>query len=104
MPAALDLLALQAGPIGQPAPVALAMAGVRFGRSVASADVNADGRADLALTGHAGWSAVSVAFARAGNTFAVTSELIAAFGLWASMPTLVRLSVDSKIGVSGSFG
>lgn len=49
------------------------------------ADYDGDGRADIALTGHAGWTSVPVAFSRPGGTFAVTSEPIPAFSLWSSM-------------------
>nr|WP_232328096.1 S8 family serine peptidase [Kibdelosporangium sp. MJ126-NF4] len=49
-----------------------------------SGDFNADGRADLALTGVAGWGSIPVAFSVGNGTFNVTNAGVANFPGWAT--------------------
>ena len=47
-------------------------------------DFNGDGRADIALTGVAGWASIPVAFSNGDGYFTVTNAGVASFPLWAS--------------------
>ena len=51
---------------------------------VVAADINADGKTDIALTGGAGWTSLPVAFSNGDGTFNVTNLPIANFGTWAA--------------------
>ena len=46
-------------------------------------DVNGDGRADIILTGGAGWTTVPVAIASAINSFTVTNQYVSEVPVWA---------------------
>ena len=50
---------------------------------VHAGDFNADGRADLALTGVLGWSTLPVAFSTGRGTFNVTNQYVGDFQGWA---------------------
>jgi hypothetical protein len=56
------------------------------GAQVVAGDVNGDGRADLILTGGAGWSTIPVAFSNGNGTFNVTNALVDFFPGWAQNP------------------
>ena len=53
---------------------------------VLARDFNGDGRADIALTGGAGWLSIPVAFSLGDGTFNVTNRAAGTFGGWASTP------------------
>jgi Zn-dependent metalloprotease len=47
-------------------------------------DVNGDGKADLALTGVAGWTTLPVAFSNGNGSFSVTNNSVGDFASWAA--------------------
>lgn len=49
-------------------------------------DYNADGRADIALTGVSGWGSVPVALSRGDGSFDTVNQALASFPGWASTP------------------
>lgn len=57
-------------------------------------DFNADGRADVALTGPSGWSSLPVAFASGAGNFNVTNAPITNFAVWAATPNAKPLVGD----------
>jgi hypothetical protein len=57
-------------------------------------DFNNDGRADIALTGKAGWGSVPVAFSNGDGTFSVTNAFVGEFAAWASQPGVKPLVGD----------
>jgi hypothetical protein len=57
-------------------------------------DFNGDGRADIALTGPAGWATVPVAFSNGNGTFNITNFGVGAFAGWASTPGAAKLAGD----------
>jgi hypothetical protein len=57
-------------------------------------DFDGDGRADVALTGGAGWGAIPVAFSLGSGQWSVTNYAITNFAAWAATPGAVRLVGD----------
>jgi hypothetical protein len=55
---------------------------------------DADSRADIVLTGGAGWNTVPVAFSNGGGTFRVTNLFVGDFAGWASSPRVKALVGD----------
>ncbi len=70
----------------------------QYGVQAVAADYNGDGRADLALTGGAGWNTIPVAFSNGNGTFSVTNDYVSSF------PTFATQSVYpyQATAVSGS--
>lgn len=57
-------------------------------------DYNHDGRADIALTGHSGWSSVPVAFSNGDGSFTVTNQGVGTFSSLAANPSAKHLVGD----------
>jgi hypothetical protein len=68
------------------------------GVKVVTDDFNGDGRADIALTGPAGWSSVPVAFSNGDGTFNVTNRVSAAMADFGDLAATAGAKV-----VSGDF-
>src|SRR4051794_2089359 len=64
------------------------------GVQVVSGDVNRDGRADVLLTGGAGWTTIPVAFSRGNGTFRVTNEAVTGVPIWAQAPGVKVVAGD----------
>ncbi len=58
---------------------------------VVARDFNGDGRADIGLTGGAGWNTLPVAFSNGNGSFGVTNTFIGDFASWATSPGVVVL-------------
>ncbi|WP_083936885.1 M4 family metallopeptidase [Longispora albida] len=80
------------------------------GAKLVAADFNGDGRADLALTGGAGWSTVPVAFSNGNGTFNVTNSGVANFPSWAATANVKAVAGDfngdgrSDLALTGGAG
>jgi hypothetical protein len=64
------------------------------GARAVAGDFDHDGRADIALTGGAGWSSVPVAFSNGDGTFRVTNSGVANFPVYATQTTQRPVSGD----------
>jgi len=49
-------------------------------------DFNGDGKADIALTGGAGWTTIPVATSTGGGNFIITNNPVGGFATWAAVP------------------
>jgi hypothetical protein len=67
-------------------------------------DFNGDGKADVALTGPAGWASLPVAFSNGNGSFNVTNQPIASFAGWAATanakPLVGDFNGDGKADVA----
>jgi FG-GAP-like repeat len=64
------------------------------GATALAGDYNHDGRTDIALTGHAGWNTLPVAFSNGDGTFKVSNTPIDVFAAWAATPGVIKLVGD----------
>ncbi|MGY0231707.1 M4 family metallopeptidase [Longispora urticae] len=64
------------------------------GVKLVAGDFNGDGRADLALTGGAGWASLPVAFSNGNGTFNVTNAGLANFPGWAATANVKAVAGD----------
>jgi hypothetical protein len=57
-------------------------------------DFDADGDADIALTGHAGWETIPVAFSQRTGAFTVTNRVVRRFPSWAAESGVKAVAAD----------
>ena len=54
------------------------------GARLVAADFNGDGRADIAITGPAGWGSIPMALAQGNGTWVTTNQAVGNFPVWSS--------------------